>query len=128
MTLEDLPESECLELSSGGTLELTKATCEAMLDEQDALFERAKLQKLMEQEGLFSPMRKHVAENIRSRLKEESDKVAAEGLEMQHKCTNIRKNLGQMMNARRDLASLRRAIVGRGLESDEQSKQAMLMM
>ncbi|CAJ1461549.1 unnamed protein product [Effrenium voratum] len=100
----------------------------AMLDEQDALFERAKLQKLMEQEGLFSPMRKHVAENIRSRLKEESDKVAAEGLEMQHKCTNIRKNLGQMMNARRDLASLRRAIVGRGLESDEQSKQAMLMM
>lgn len=98
---------------------------QAMLDEQKALFERSKLQKLMEQEGLCSPMRQHVAKNVRSRLKEESEKVAAEGLEMQHKCTNIRKNLGQMMNARRDLASLRRAIVGRGID-EEQLKRDLL--
>lgn len=98
---------------------------QAMLDEQKALFERSKLQKLMEQEGLCSPMRQHVAKNVRSRLKEESEKVAAEGLEMQHKCTNIRKNLGQMMNARRDLASLRRAIVGKGID-EEQLKRDLL--
>lgn len=98
---------------------------QAMLDEQKALFERSKLQKLMEQEGLCSPMRQHVAKNVRSRLKEESEKVAAEGLEMQHKCTNIRKNLGQMMNARRDLASLHRAIVGKGID-EEQLKRDLL--
>ena len=84
-------------------------TWQAMLDEQEALFERpsihwsamhsaspssrvlgrAKLHKLMEQEGmddislkkgpeldiwlqgLCSPMRQHVAENVRSRLKED---------------------------------------------------------
>ncbi|CAE7533134.1 unnamed protein product [Symbiodinium natans] len=101
---------------------------QAMLEEQEALHERSKLYKLMQQEGLYSPMRRHVAENVRSRLKEESDKVAAEGLEMQHKCTNIRKNLGQMMNARRDLASLRRAIVGRNIDPDEQLKSGLLLM
>jgi len=100
---------------------------QAMLDEQEALFERSKLHKLMEQEGLCSPMRQHVAENVRSRLKEESEKLAAEGLEMQHKCTNIRKNLGQMMNARRDLASLRRAIVGRGIDEELLLKPNLLM-
>ncbi|CAE7365139.1 unnamed protein product [Symbiodinium pilosum] len=101
---------------------------QAMLDEQEALHERSKLYKLMQQEGLYSPMRRHVAENVKSRLKEESDKVAAEGLEMQHKCTNIRKHLGQMMNARRDLASLRRAIVGRNIDPDEQLKSGLLLM
>ena len=38
------------------------------------MFARANLLKLMEQEGLHSPMRQHVAENVRSRLKEERKK------------------------------------------------------
>jgi len=85
---------------------------QAVMEEQSAIAERKRLYKIMEMEGLVSPMRHHVAGNINHRLQQEAERNAAEGLQMQHRYTNITKQLTLMNNARRDLTSLRKAVSG----------------
>jgi hypothetical protein len=83
-----------------------------MLQEQSDLDERKNLVRLMDKEGLVSPLRKKIACNVRERLKQEHEEGDAEleTLDIHQRCTNIRKQLGEMANSRRELSMLRRAV------------------
>lgn len=105
---------------SGGRATLRHA--ERMLKEQEALKEKARLIKYMDLEGLVSPMRHHVAANIRERMRDEKD-AEAERMEMEHKCANIRRQISLMGNAKRDLNTLRR-----GIEADEKHMEVIHWM
>lgn len=83
---------------------------EAMLQEQAAVDERLKLLKQFEREGLVSPMRKYVAENVKSRFAMHQTNPEREGVEVQHRCVNIRKHITLMANARRELGVLRKSL------------------
>lgn len=56
-----------------------------------------------------STMRTFITENIKNRLKEEKD-CEAEKMEVQQTCSNIRRQLSVMGNAKRELNTLRRSI------------------
>merc|ERR1712083_1010012 len=83
---------------------------EAMLVEQREMDERTKLYRLMRAEGQVSPMRKHITKNIRSHLKEVNGMDAKDAMDVQHRCTNIRKQLARMVNARRELNMIKRNV------------------
>lgn len=83
---------------------------EAMLREQDNLEDRRDLLRIIESEGDESPMRRHVATRIQSRLREERERDTQEKTEMQQRCINIRKSLGFMQAARRDLSEHKRKV------------------
>jgi len=92
---------------------------EEMLEEQDALNARARLVR-----ELDSTARSHLARNIKARLKEEEQFSSdnAKFINIEHRCTNIRKNLSAMVNARRELSGLR----GRLLQPEEEEKEHFL--
>jgi len=80
---------------------------DAMLLEQVALDDRTKLYRLMQGQGPASGMRRHIANNIKCRLREESERDTQMALDTQQRCMNIRKNLTSMLNARRELNAIR---------------------
>lgn len=81
---------------------------DAMLREQTALDERKALSRSMSLEGVNSPLRSHVSSKIRSRLLEEKERDAQGVIDVQQRCMNIRKNLGFLQAARRDLSEQKR--------------------
>merc|ERR1712113_14180 len=83
---------------------------EAKLVEQREMDERTKLYRLMRAEGQVSPMRKHITKNTRSHLKEVNGLDAKDAMDVQHRCTNIRKQLARMVNARRELNMIKRNV------------------
>jgi len=106
-----------MSLSRGG--EALESHGEAMMREVDCLEERASLRRMMETEGLVSPMRKHIAGKIRTRLLEEKEQREAQGaVELQQRCINIKKEIALMANARRDLNALRRSVESGHPEKD----------
>ncbi|CAK0788967.1 unnamed protein product, partial [Prorocentrum cordatum] len=85
---------------------------EEVLREQQDHQERRELGRIMDREGLVSPLRKVIAGNVRARLMEEQKEDDAEAYAVAQKCTNIRKQLTHMANSRRELALLKRAVDG----------------
>lgn len=81
--------------------------CEAMLQEQDALDERRRLEQFMTNEGPQSPLRHHIVMNIRKLLKAEKDRDVQGALDAHQRTVNIRKHLVHMQAKRRDLAMVR---------------------
>lgn len=79
---------------------------EAMIQEQEALKAKKKLYQEMRQEGEVSPMRKHVARKIRTRMREEYVNNPQVALDVQQTCMSIRKNIEAMMKTRRLLATV----------------------
>lgn len=98
---------------------------EDMLEEQAALDDKARLRKVMMGEGVESPMRRHVTTKIQTRLREERSRGRdAQGvLDVQQRCINIRKNLTSMMNARRELNTMRSRV--QGLVESEEDKHGL---
>mmetsp|Transcript_34822 Transcript_34822/g.81306 ORF Transcript_34822/g.81306 Transcript_34822/m.81306 type:complete len:515 (-) Transcript_34822:102-1646(-) len=92
---------------------------EDMLEEQEALAEKGRLVR-----ELDATSRSHLVRNIRARLKAEEaySGDSANFLNIEHRCTNIRKNLSAMVNARRELAGLR----GRLLEPEDDREHSFL--
>ncbi|CAJ1390288.1 unnamed protein product [Effrenium voratum] len=81
---------------------------EEMLAEQDALDERERLVRLVKSKSTPpDPFRSHIAGNIKQRLVESAHHDSKEGLAINQRCLNIRKQLAGMINARKELASLR---------------------
>lgn len=89
----------------GGVKNAPLMHSEEMLREQICLDDRERLARLIRPS--ISPMRAHIASNIRNRLKEESERDAMEVLNIQQRCINIRKNLTGMSNTRRELSAIR---------------------
>lgn len=87
-----------------------------MLREQAAFDERDRLVR-------SSPMRTHVAHNIRCRLQSEQQRDALQGMTMQQKCLNIRKNLTSLVNLRRDVTNLRGKWQSLSGEVDEEAEE-----
>lgn len=80
---------------------------EDMLQEQLALDERERIVRLVKSKSNPSdPFRGHIAQNIKQRL-EMANNDSTEGLAINQRCLNIRKQLAGMVNARKELASLR---------------------
>eukprot|EP00439_Symbiodinium_sp_Y106_P066696 s3465_g10.t3 len=80
---------------------------EDMLQEQEALDERERIVRLVKSKSNPSdPFRGHIAQNIKQRL-EMANNDSTEGLAINQRCLNIRKQLAGMVNARKELASLR---------------------
>lgn len=105
---------------TGKDLNAGRATlrhAESMLSEYDKQQQKAQLYKTMRLEGMSSPMRRHVARNIRERLKDEKD-PEAEKLEMQHQINSIRRDLSQMGQAKKNLNGLRSM-----LKAEEEQKR-----
>jgi len=101
--------SECIaRWAIGGVKHSPLVNSEEMLKEQTALDDRDRLARLMR--PAISPMRSHIASNIRNRLKEESERDAMEVLNIQQRCINIRKNLTGMSNTRRELSGIRQKV------------------
>lgn len=83
---------------------------QAVVDEQEELKEKQRLYKIMDTEGLFSPMRQHVTKNIRHRTRQDAESAAAENVEIRHVEIAVRKQLGSLANSRKDLASVKRKL------------------
>lgn len=101
---------------------------QAVVDEQEELKEKQRLYKIMDTEGLFSPMRQHVTKNIRHRTtSEDAESAAAENVEIRHVEIAVRKQLGSLANSRKDLASVKRKLdIGEiSLEAAQHAVQAM---
>jgi hypothetical protein len=88
----------------------TQLQGEAMLREQAALDDRRNVLKVIENEGVDSPMRRHVAQLIKGRLQEEKDRDIQSANDTQQRCTNIRKNLGHMQAVRKEFSEQRRKV------------------
>lgn len=80
----------------------------AMLREQNALDERQRLLRNCSLEGASSPLRAHISSRIRTRMVEEKERDAQGVIDVQQRCMNIRKNLGFLQAARRDLCEQKR--------------------
>ncbi|CAK9015777.1 Uncharacterized protein SCF082_LOCUS12909 [Durusdinium trenchii] len=81
---------------------------EEMLMEQDALDERERLVRVVKSKSQPpDPFRSHIAFNIKQRLEDLANDDSKEGLAINQRCLNIRKQLAGMVNARKELASLR---------------------
>mmetsp|Transcript_47933 Transcript_47933/g.113939 ORF Transcript_47933/g.113939 Transcript_47933/m.113939 type:complete len:535 (-) Transcript_47933:267-1871(-) len=80
---------------------------EAMLAEQDQLEQMQRLRRLMEAEGDRSPMRAFVVESIKVRVEEEAEHDLQSAIDTQQRCMNIRKTMSSMLNARRELSTLK---------------------
>lgn len=78
---------------------------EDMLAEQEALESKARLLRTVGRQQ--DSLRGHVARNIRVRLKEEESHNTANEMAQKQRCINIRKELGEMARARRDLSTLK---------------------
>eukprot|EP00435_Cladocopium_sp_Y103_P055135 s713_g18.t1 len=88
---------------------------EDMLLEQGALDERERLVRVVKSKSLPpDPFRSHIALNIKQRMAECATNDSKEGLAINQRCLNIRKQLAGMVNARKELASLR-AKIGMGI-------------
>jgi hypothetical protein len=99
---------------------------QAVVDEAEELRDKQLLYKIMDREGLFSPMRQHVTKNIRRRTGEDdelflnadtrsfkdrlAELTAAENVEIRHVEISVRKQLGMLANSRKDLASVKRKL------------------
>jgi len=81
----------------------------AMLEEQMALDERIALFKLMEREGLASPTRQAIAGNIKCRLQDLAPRDAKQSSDVHMRATNIRNHLQQLLQAKRELRSVRKS-------------------
>ncbi|CAE7503623.1 unnamed protein product [Symbiodinium natans] len=80
---------------------------EDMLLEQVTLDKRERIVRLVKSKSNPSdPFRGHIAQNIKLRL-EQANNDSTEGLAINQRCLNIRKQLAGMVNARKELASLR---------------------
>jgi hypothetical protein len=80
-----------------------------MLREQDALDDRKALCITMQSQSAASKsMRHHVAAKIKSRLLEEKDRDVQGILDVQQRCMNIKKSLGYMQAARREISEQKR--------------------
>lgn len=101
---------------------------EAMLREQAALDERKILERTMNMEGHQSPMRCHIAKNIEERMKEERLRASnsQSTMDVQQRVINIRKNLSQMVNTKRELQAMLRQVRGMVEEDDEKPVQLTL--
>jgi len=84
--------------------------CNSMLHEQCMLDERKNLHRSMHLEGVGSPLRKHVTRKIKARLLEEHISTRDEQgrLDIDERCNNIRKHIGEMQASRRDLMEQKR--------------------
>mmetsp|Transcript_8754 Transcript_8754/g.19401 ORF Transcript_8754/g.19401 Transcript_8754/m.19401 type:complete len:697 (-) Transcript_8754:20-2110(-) len=82
---------------------------DSMLEEQQALDEKTLLFKLMDHEGLASPTRQVIAGNIKHRLKDVAPRDAKLSSDVHMRSTNIRNQLQQMLEARRELRSVRKS-------------------
>lgn len=81
---------------------------EDMLLEQGALDAREQLVRVVKSKSLPpDPFRSHIALNIKQRMAECATNDSKEGLAINQRCLNIRKQLAGMVNARKELASLR---------------------
>jgi len=81
---------------------------EDMLQEQGALDERERLVRVVKSKSLPpDPFRSHIALNIKQRMEECAHNDSKEGLAINQRCLNIRKQLAGMVNARKELAGLR---------------------
>jgi hypothetical protein len=76
-----------------------------MIQEHEHLEERNRLSRELRCFDHPSPMRSHITNNIKCRLKEEAPH-ATQVLNVQQQCMNIRKHLASMTNQRRELAGL----------------------
>lgn len=99
---------------------------QAVGDEAEELRSQQLLYKIMDREGLFSPMRQHVTKNIRQRTGEDAELflnadarsfkdrlaelTAAENVEIRHVEISVRKQLGTLANSRKDLASVKKKL------------------
>eukprot|EP00971_Amphidinium_carterae_P087486 1730937-Amphidinium_carterae.1 len=83
----------------------------AMIAEQDQLEQMQRLRRLMEAEGDGSPMRAFVVESIKVRIDEEAEHDLQSTIDTQQRCMNIRKTMSSMVNARRELSSLRSRMI-----------------
>lgn len=81
-----------------------------MLKEQRALETKKSILNEMELEGNRSPLRQHVASQIKNRLKEEKERDAQNNVDFWQRCTNISNNLRHMQAARRDLSEQRKKL------------------
>jgi hypothetical protein len=80
---------------------------EAMVREQEYLQHKKKLYQQMSLEGTKSPMRRHLAQKIHSRLREEKAHDPQVAMEVHQTCVSIRKNLTGLSNARKNLNTLK---------------------
>jgi len=81
-----------------------------MLKEQRALESKKNILQEMDLEGNKSPLRQHVASQIKNRLKEEKERDAQNNLDFWQTCTNIGKQLRHMQATRRDLTEQRKKL------------------
>merc|ERR1712232_139979 len=92
---------------------------EEMLQEQFALDERSRFERLIRPSNGTSAMRSHVAQKISCRLRKEREHDATSILNIQHKCMNIRKNISSLANLRKDISGLRLRVETLGHEKPE---------
>jgi len=89
-----------------------------LLLEAAALDEKARLDKMMRMEGTVSPLevhntplRRHIARNLRSRMKEEQLRAGSTSMEVSQKFMNIKRQLTMMANSKRELGSLQKKML-----------------
>jgi len=82
-----------------------------MLKEQAALDDKKDLFRVIESQGEDSPMRSHLARQIRNRMREEKEREGVYGDTATDTATlNIRKHMNSMQAARRDLSEQKRKV------------------
>eukprot|EP00928_Gymnodinium_smaydae_P016517 TRINITY_DN1620_c0_g1_i1.p1 TRINITY_DN1620_c0_g1~~TRINITY_DN1620_c0_g1_i1.p1 ORF type:complete len:488 (-),score=108.27 TRINITY_DN1620_c0_g1_i1:116-1579(-) len=97
---------------------------EDMLREQEAMDERNRFVRSVSQDD----MRPVITRNIEARLREEALRDKTEGVNITHRCMNIRKHLASMLNSRRDLQSLRSRMMAVTGEEQPTAKEDLANM
>lgn len=92
---------------------------EEMLSEQQALDRRTEFRRQVKGEN--NSLRSHVAEVIRSRLREEKQRDSTQAFDFQQRCFNIRKNLASMTASRRDLSQLKLRVLSLNEEAPDET-------
>eukprot|EP00929_Paragymnodinium_shiwhaense_P107924 TRINITY_DN74273_c0_g1_i1.p1 TRINITY_DN74273_c0_g1~~TRINITY_DN74273_c0_g1_i1.p1 ORF type:complete len:546 (-),score=135.32 TRINITY_DN74273_c0_g1_i1:258-1895(-) len=95
---------------------------EEILKEQASRAELARFVRQLKTQKHPLPMRSHVARNIHSRLQQEPP-FATQALNIQQQCLNVKKHLAAMVNARRELASLRSRVKDTAEDEEEDDKK-----